>query len=205
MQRNAEVFTNYAKQIDNVARNDIRVIVASQKGPVNFNCSVLAKHSKKLCKQNIVGISRTMEQRAKAILAERLSVNSGHIADVLVWGNTNKSHFIDTTNSRVHLYDGAVWGPPWYSRKILDMVHDETWIAGEYLSLVEGRRELVHAELKHPMGMSMAEAVVNCINYWWNGSPPGEMYSMTVCSQGKKLIYFITILYRHLFQPKQHF
>ena len=184
------MFTKYGQCLDQAARRDVRVIIASQTGPINFNAAVLAKNCKNVSKQNIVGVSRMVERRAKATLAQRLTansahnVNSGHVVDVIVWGNTNKTHHIDTTNSRVHLYDGAIWGPPWYSRKIAEMVHDDKWLATEFLTTIAARRELMETAMKHSAAVSLATAVVTCVDHWWNGSPPGQNFSMTVCSQG---------------------
>ena len=37
--------------------------------------------------------------------------------------------------SRVHEYDGAVWGPPWFSLPVPEMVADEKWLQVVFLSI----------------------------------------------------------------------
>jgi hypothetical protein len=42
-------------------------------------------------------MSRNVESRAKAVIAERLNVNTAGVVDLIVWGNTNGIHYIDTS------------------------------------------------------------------------------------------------------------
>ena len=125
--RNSEFFQRYMKHIAEFARPEVKVIVAGD-GPINFNALMMSQVCGAIPKQNIVTMSRVIERRAKAVLAERLKVNSASVVDVIVWGNPNGQHFIDVNRSRVHQYDGAIWGPPWFSLPVTEMVADEKWL-----------------------------------------------------------------------------
>ena len=115
----------------------------------------MSQVSEKIPKQNIVTMSRVVERRAKAVIGEKLKVsdlvhdtttsilnnlvslqvNSACVVDVIVWGNQNGQHFIDVNRGRVHEYDGAVWGPPWFSLPVPEMVADEKWLQVVFLSI----------------------------------------------------------------------
>ena len=86
--------------------------------------------------------------------------------------------------SRVHGYDGAVWGPPSYSLPVVEMVHDNKWLEKEYLELVKQRQSTAETALGHSTAITMGRAVTSMLSHWWNGSPLGQMFSLGVCSDG---------------------
>ena len=148
LKRNNDLFVDYAKVLGDVAKRDVKVLVAGN-GPINFNVCMMLKHVQNIPRQNIVGLSRMVENQAKGILAERLKVNSAGIVDVIVWGNMNGTVYTDVDKVRIHGYDGAIWGPPSYSVPGKDMVHDDKWLETEFLELLAARRGTIENELRH--------------------------------------------------------
>lgn len=183
LKRNHDYFVEYAKIINTVAKKDVRVVIAGN-GPVNFNASMMIKNAPDIPRQNIVASSRMVENHAKALIAERLKVNSAGVVDIVIWGNANGSHFVDVTEGRVHGYDGAIWGPPSYSVPVGEMVHDDKWLEGEYLEALEKRREMVEGALQHPKSMSHAASAASLLAHWWGGAPDGQIFSLGVYSEG---------------------
>lgn len=65
----------------------------------------------------------------RAVLAKRLKINSFGVKDTIIWGDCSydgaERTFADVSIARCHGYDGAVWGPEWFSRPVVEMVHDE--------------------------------------------------------------------------------
>ena len=184
LKRNHDYFVNYAKIINEVARKDVRVILAGN-GPINFNASMMIENAPLLHRQNIVALSRTIENSAKAILANRLKVNSAGIVDVIVWGNVNGTTFLDIRNSKVHGYDGAIYGPPSFSVSVSEMVHDAKWLDTEFLDLVKKRGGALATAMKHTPSISQAAACNTLLSHWINGSPNGQVFSLAVCSDGE--------------------
>ncbi|KAK7480975.1 hypothetical protein BaRGS_00027790 [Batillaria attramentaria] len=178
--RNCEFFTSYAKVINDVAKRNVRVLVTGS-GPINFNAMMMIKNAPNINRQSIVAMSRCVENRAKSVIAQRLNVNSAGVVDLIVWGSVNGKHFID---ARVHGYDGAIWGPPWYSLSAVEMIHDNKWLEKEYLEEVENRKTAVETALGHAASASSARAISTMLTHWWNGSPLGQMFSLGVCSEG---------------------
>ncbi|XP_046381938.2 putative malate dehydrogenase 1B isoform X2 [Haliotis rufescens] len=183
LKRNAEYFTNYASVINEVAAKNAKVLLAGN-GPLNFNACMMLKNAPNIPRQNIVAHSRMVENYAKSVVGDRLSVNPSGVVDLIVWGNINSKHYIDVTKARVHGYDGAIWGPPSYSVSAQEMIHNDKWIEKEYVELVEARRSTVEAALGHPASMAHASAVATTLKHWTNGTPKGQMFSLGVCSEG---------------------
>lgn len=96
LKKNHKQFDVYAEAINNVAKPDVKVLVGGS-GPVNFNVYMMLKHMPNISKKNIVAISRIVENRAKAVMADKLNVNSADVVDLIVWGNPSRSHFIDVS------------------------------------------------------------------------------------------------------------
>ena len=94
--RNKNHFVAYAEVIDKVAKPDVKVIVAGN-GPVNFNVHMMLDNMNNIPAQNVVGMARTLENHAKAVIAQRLNVNSAGVVDLTVWGSINGTHIIDVT------------------------------------------------------------------------------------------------------------
>jgi len=184
IKRNCDFFSNYATVINQVAKKNVRVLVAGR-GPINFNTMMMIKNAPTIPRQNFVALSRGLENQAKAVIGERLSVNTAGVVDLVVWGNVNGQHYIDTTKSKVHGFDGAVWGgPPSYSVSVEEMVHDQKWLEKEYLELVNGRTVAVETGLGHSCAASSARSLITMLTHWWSGSPLGQVFSLAVCSDG---------------------
>jgi len=183
LKRNHDYFVNYAKIINEKAQRGVKVMVAGT-GPVNFNAYMMLQHMPNVLRQNVVALSRVMENRAKSVIAERLKVNPVGVVDVTVWGHSYENHFIDISKSRVHHYDGAIWGPPSFSLSVLGMIHDDKWVQNEFPNLVKTRREKIEKALEHSAAASHAAAVTSLLQHWWCGSPQGQIFSLSVYSEG---------------------
>ena len=70
------------------------------------------------------------ERRARSVLASKLKVRSSDVKDLIVWGDCSNSATLDSVfvgleSGRVHNHDGAILGPSWFSRPILEVVDDK--------------------------------------------------------------------------------
>ena len=184
LERNARHFSNYAKIISDTASRNCKVLVAGR-GPINFNAYIMIKNAPNVPRQNIVALSRFVENRAKSVMGEKLKVNTADVVNIIIWGNINGSHYIDVSETRVHRYDGAIWGPPFFSVSAIEMVHDSAWIEKEYVELVKARLEKVETALSHKSSQAEACAITTMVKHWMEGSPTGQIFSLGVFSEGR--------------------
>ena len=185
VKKNAELFTSYAKVINEVAKKNVKVILTGN-GPLNLNVYMMVNNAPNIPRQNFVGLARLLENRAKSSLAKKLNVNSGGIVDLVVWGNVHGEHFIDLEKCRVHGYEGAVWGPPSFSLPVKEMIWDKQWLEQDFLEQVKTRNTTLEEALKHPASMSKGAAISTMLGHWWRGSPNGQIFSLAVCSEGNE-------------------
>lgn len=181
--RNSNLFSGYAKIINEVARKNVKVLLTGD-GPINFNVFMMIQNAPDIPRQNFAGLSRMLENHAKAVIADKLNVNSSGVVNVIIWGNINGEYYIDLDNSRVHGYEGAIWGPPSFSLPTKEMIWDKQWLTKEFPELVQTRKATVEGELKHGASMSKAAAIATMLCHWWSGSPNGQTFSLAVCSEG---------------------
>ncbi len=62
------------KVISDVGHQDVKILVAGN-GPVNFNMYVMLREAPNLQPNNILGLSRVSERRAKSLVANKLQVS----------------------------------------------------------------------------------------------------------------------------------
>ncbi|XP_022100503.1 putative malate dehydrogenase 1B [Acanthaster planci] len=183
LQLNAEVYTSYAKVLNDYALPEVKAIVAGS-GPLNFNAYILGHFSPAVLRQNVIALSRLDENRAKSALARRIKVNTAGIVNLFVWGNVGGTTYTDLKHARVHGCEGAIWGPPFYSRPIGEMVHDDKWLQTEYLTGLKSYKETLEGALQHQGAFSVAHSVVSLLTDWWKGSEGDRLYSVGVLSEG---------------------
>ncbi|XP_062610407.1 putative malate dehydrogenase 1B [Saccostrea cucullata] len=183
VKRSVEYHVKYAKAINDNAKKEVKVLVTGN-GPTNLNVYMMIENAPNIPKQNIVGLSRRLENNAKSVVAEKLSINPNGVVDLIVWGNINGDSFIDISKCRVHGYDGAIWGPPSFSLPAAEMIWDKKWMENEFVELVKNRHQKSQELMGHSASMSRAAAIETTLAHWWNGSPQGQIFSFVVASEG---------------------
>ncbi|XP_032549378.1 putative malate dehydrogenase 1B isoform X2 [Chiroxiphia lanceolata] len=131
--------------------------------------------------ENIIAVATSWESAAKATLARKLNMSTAGVKDVIVWGNITGSNYIDLSHTKLYGYDSAIWGPANFQRPLLNMIYDREWIHSEFLSAQGSLRSRVG----RCTGMLPAHAVATVLRYWYHGSPPGEIVSVGVLSEGQ--------------------
>lgn len=190
IKRCGSVYINYGSIISNCAVSDCKVVVAGT-GPTNLGAYLIKHEAKNILRQNIIVPSRLPENRAKSAIARRIHVNSSGVVDIIVWGNSGGTTHLDLSKGRVHGCEGAIWGPPSFSRPIKDMVHDDKWLHTEYLQTLKTHKEMLEGVLGHSAAVSEAHSVVATVTDWFSGDNNVDMYSMGVISDGLLILILL--------------
>ncbi|KAJ1186693.1 hypothetical protein NDU88_003474 [Pleurodeles waltl] len=167
----------YGNLIELNASPGVKVIVAGDTF-VNLKALVIMSHAPSIPKHNVIAVATLLEFEAKAQLAKKLKVNAAVVKDVIVWGNISGVNFLDLHLAKVYHYDSAIWGPPSYSRPLLEVIYDSKWLQNEFLLQWTSRKQ-------HRRGMTAAYTTATILRYWYQGSPPGEIVSLGVISEGQ--------------------
>ncbi|XP_069471674.1 putative malate dehydrogenase 1B [Ambystoma mexicanum] len=173
----AEKCKDYGSLIGCNANEGVKVLVA---GSTFVNLKALVILSQLPCElhRNVVALALQLEYEAKAQLAKKLNVNAAVVKDVIVWGNISGVNFLDLHLAKIYQYDGAIWGPPSYSHPLLEVIYDSKWMKNDFFLEWKSRQ-------LHRAGMSAAHAIATVMRFWYQGSPPGEIVSLGVISEGE--------------------
>ena len=82
---NAEIFTAQGQALNEVANQDVKVLVVGN--PANTNCYIAMKSAPALPRRNFTAMMRLDHNRAMSMLAKRLGKPVELIEHVIVWGN----------------------------------------------------------------------------------------------------------------------
>ncbi|XP_032866870.1 putative malate dehydrogenase 1B isoform X2 [Tyto alba] len=176
----SEICQVYAPLIEKNAKSEVRII-SSGKTFVNLKAMMIMTYGPSIKPQNVIAIATSWESAAKAMLARKLNMNTAGVKDVVVWGNITGSNYIDLSHAKLYGYDSAIWGPPNFPRPLLNMLYDSEWIHSEFLSA----RSSLSSRVSHCVGMLPAHAVATVLRYWYHDSPPGEIISVGILSEGQ--------------------
>lgn len=169
----------YGYLIEKNAHDSVRVIVGG-KTFVNLKTVLLMRYAPSIA-HNIVAVALGVEGQARAALARKLRTTPASIKDVIIWGNISGNNYVDLRKAKVYRYESAIWGPPYFSRPVLSLIFDSEWVNGEFVTTL---RKLT-ATGQQLRGMLTAHSIATTLKYWYHGSPPGEIVSLGVLSEGQ--------------------
>ncbi|XP_066432188.1 putative malate dehydrogenase 1B isoform X2 [Eleutherodactylus coqui] len=170
-----EQCAQYGAFIDQNSRKDVKVIVSGSSS-VNLIALLIIKNAPSINPRNIVALPTQLELEARAQIAEKLSINSSVIKDVIVWGNISGINLLDLHLAKIYNYDSSIWGPSSFSRPLLPMIHDRKWMKNDMVTEWKKRKE-------HRSGLSAAHSIATALSYWQQDSDTG-MVSLGVLSEG---------------------
>ena len=181
--QNVSIFRQYAEIIETDAKKNARILVSGK--TANLIASVMSAFAPSIPKNNIYALSRLQENRAKAVLARKLKVNSCGITDLIVWGCPGNDGLFDISMSQVKGYDGAIWAPhiETFSRSVVEMIYDCKWVATEFIEEVDKHEMSLKEKHIFSPGLSAGMAILDFLKEWWQGSP-NQISSLGVISKG---------------------
>ncbi|XP_037705640.1 putative malate dehydrogenase 1B isoform X2 [Choloepus didactylus] len=169
----------YGYLIEKNAHESVRVVVGG-KTFVNLKTALLMRYAPSI-KRNIIAVALGIEGEAKAALARKLKTTPSSIKDVIIWGNISGNNYVDLRKAKVYRCESAIWGPPHYYRPVLNLVFDSEWLKREFVSNLR----MLTATGKQFGGILAAHSIATTLKYWYHGSPPGEIVSLGVLSEGQ--------------------
>uniref|UniRef100_A0A8C8Z5Z6 Malate dehydrogenase 1B n=1 Tax=Prolemur simus TaxID=1328070 RepID=A0A8C8Z5Z6_PROSS len=169
----------YGYLLENNAHDSVRVIVGG-KTFVNLKTVLLMRYAPSIA-HNIIAVALGVEGEAKALLARKLKTTPAYIKDVIIWGNISGNNYVDLRKTRVYKYESAIWGPPQYSHPVLNLIFDSEWLKKESVAILRN----LTATGKQFRGILAAHSISTTMKYWYHGSPPGEIVSLGVLSEGQ--------------------
>jgi malate dehydrogenase len=167
LEANGQIFKPQGEALNAGAADDVKVLVVGN--PANTNALILASNAPDIPAEQITAMTRLDQNRAIALLAQKLGVGVDAVQDLVVWGNHSPSMFPDLFNATVN------------GERAVDLV-DMDWYENEYIPRVGKRGAEVIEARGASSAASAANAAIDHVRDWVRGAD--GLRSMAVASDG---------------------
>jgi len=167
LEANGAIFKPQGEALNANAADGVKVLVVGN--PANTNALILASNAPDIPAQQITAMTRLDQNRAVALLAQKLGVGVEAVSDLVVWGNHSPSMFPDLFNATVNGENAA---------GLVDM----EWYENDYIPRVGKRGAEVIAARGSSSAASAANAAIDHVRDWVAGAD--GLRSMAVASDG---------------------
>ncbi len=167
---NGGIFKPQGAAINAGAADDIRVLVVGN--PANTNALIAQQHAPDVPAERFTAMTRLDHNRALSQLAKKAAVPVAEIRRLTIWGNHSATQYPDLVHAKVR--GESAW----------DAVGDEAWIADEFIPTVAKRGAAIIAARGASSAASAANAAIDHVFDWVNGTPEGDWTSAAIVSDG---------------------
>ena len=170
LEANGGIFKPQGKAINDHAADDVKILVVGN--PANTNALIAQSNAPDVPRERFNAMTRLDHNRAIAQLARKAGADVGDITNMGVWGNHSPTMFPDLFNAQV---DG---------KKAAEVVDDLEWYENDFLPTVGKRGAAIIEARGASSAASAANAAIDHVHDWVNGTPEGDWVSMAVPSDG---------------------
>jgi malate dehydrogenase len=169
LEANAAIFSAQGKALNDNAKPDIRILVVGN--PANTNALITMRNAPDLNPRNITAMMRLDHNRAVAQLARKTGVTVNDVSKLCIWGNHSTTQYPD-------IHHTLVSGKP-----AIDLV-DTAWYENDYIPKVAKRGAAIIDARGASSAASAANAALEHMRDWVNGSKPDDWVSMGIPGDG---------------------
>jgi malate dehydrogenase len=170
LEANGGIFRPQGRAINDHAADDIKVLVVGN--PANTNALIAMDNAPDVPRERFSAMTRLDHNRAIAQLARRTSAAVSDITNMTIWGNHSTTQFPD-------LFHAKVGG-----RNAYDLIGDQAWYEDEYIPTVAKRGAAIIDARGASSAASAANAAIDHVHDWMQGTAEGDWVSMAVASDG---------------------
>jgi len=168
---NGGIFGPQGKAINDNAADDIKVLVVGN--PANTNALIAQRNAPDVPAERFTAMTRLDHNRAVAQLAKKAGVTVEDIKKVTIWGNHSASQYPD-------LFHAEIAG-----KAAFDAVGaDQAWVQDFFIPKVAKRGAEIIEVRGASSAASAANAAIDHVHTWVNGTPAGDWTSMGIVSDG---------------------
>ncbi|QIZ38232.1 malate dehydrogenase [Saccharopolyspora sp. ASAGF58] len=169
LEANGGIFKPQGEAINAGAADDVRVLVVGN--PANTNALIAQAHAPDVPAERFTAMTRLDHNRALSQLAQKLDVSVTDIKKLTIWGNHSATQYPD-------LFHTEVGG------KIAAEQVEQAWLADEFIPTVAKRGAAIIEARGASSAASAANAAIDHVHTWVNGTPEGDWTSAAVVSDG---------------------
>ncbi|MCW2901091.1 MAG: mdh [Streptosporangiaceae bacterium] len=170
LEANGGIFKPQGEAINAGAAEDVRVLVVGN--PANTNALIAQQHAPDVPAERFTAMTRLDHNRAVAQLAKRLQVPVSAIRRLAIWGNHSATQYPDLFHAEVNGQNAAA------------AVNDEAWLRDTFIPTVAKRGAAIIEARGASSAASAANAAIDHVHTWVNGTAEGDWTSAGVVSDG---------------------
>ncbi|WP_019812108.1 malate dehydrogenase [Saccharomonospora halophila] len=170
LEANGGIFKPQGEAINAGAADDVKVLVVGN--PANTNALIAQAHAPDVPAERFTAMTRLDHNRAIAQLARKLDAPVADVKKMTIWGNHSATQYPDIFNAEVKGTNAA------------EAVNDEAWLADEFIPRVAKRGAEIIEARGASSAASAANAAIDHMHDWVNGTPDGDWVSMGIPSDG---------------------
>src|SRR4051794_31413767 len=170
LEANGGIFKPQGEAIAAGAADDVKVLVVGN--PANTNALIAMSSADGVPAERFTAMTRLDHNRAVAQLAQKTGAEVSDITNLAVWGNHSPTMYPDLFNAKVR------------GERAWDAVNDESWVADEFIPRVGKRGAEIIEARGASSAASAANAAIDHVHDWVQGTADGDWVSMAVPSDG---------------------
>ncbi|MFI9385075.1 malate dehydrogenase [Kutzneria sp. NPDC052558] len=170
LEANGGIFKPQGEAINAGAADDVRILVVGN--PANTNALIAQQHAPDVPAERFTAMTRLDQNRAVSQLANKLKVPVTEVKRLAIWGNHSATQYPD-------LFHAEVGG-----RNAAETVDDQEWIENTFIPTVAKRGAAIIEARGASSAASAANAAIDHVYEWVNGTAEGDWASMGVPSDG---------------------
>ncbi|MEV5612839.1 malate dehydrogenase [Streptomyces sp. NPDC052225] len=171
LEANGGIFKPQGKAINDNAADDVKILVVGN--PANTNALIAQAAAPDVPAERFTAMTRLDHNRALTQLAKKTGSTVADIKRLTIWGNHSATQYPD-------IFQATVAGKPAFDA----IGGDEKWLAEDFIPTVAKRGAAIIEARGASSAASAANAAIDHVYTWVNGTAEGDWTSMGIPSDG---------------------
>jgi malate dehydrogenase len=167
---NGGIFKPQGAALSKSAKKDVKILVVGN--PANTNALIAMRNAPDLDPRRFTAMTRLDHNRAVSQLAAKTGTTVSDITNMTIWGNHSVTQYPDLFHAKVS------------GKNAYDLINDHAWVDGTYIPTVAKRGAAIIEARGASSAASAANAAVDHIRTWTQGTAEGDWISMAIPSDG---------------------
>jgi malate dehydrogenase len=170
LEANGKIFAPQGRALDAVASRKVKVLVVGN--PANTNCLIAMKNAPGLKPTQFTAMMRLDHNRAVSQIAQKIGKPLSSVRKMTVWGNHSATQYPDVFQAECE------------GKKVWPMINDQAWLENSFIPTVQKRGAAIIEARGLSSAASAANAAMDHVRDWIDGTRPGNWVSMGIPSDG---------------------
>ncbi|MFH8614259.1 malate dehydrogenase [Streptomyces sp. NPDC017979] len=170
LEANGGIFKPQGKAINDHAADDIKVLVVGN--PANTNALIAQAAAPDVPADRFTAMTRLDHNRAISQLAAKTGAAVSDIKRLTIWGNHSATQYPDVFHAEIAGKNAA------------EVIDDQAWLADTFIPTVAKRGAAIIEARGASSAASAANAAIDHVHTWVNGTADGDWTSMGIPSDG---------------------